>query len=1223
MTESTWERAKKLFEQTRQMQPTQRRDFLDEQCAEEPGLRVEVEQLLEAHDAAGSFLGSDGETVSMGGDAEKPGTVIGRYKLLQQIGEGGFGMVYMAEQERPVRRKVALKIIKLGMDTKQVIARFEAERQALALMDHPNIARVLDAGSTETGRPYFVMELVRGVPITEYCDGNSLSTKDRLRLFQRVCGAVQHAHQKGIIHRDIKPSNVMVTLHDGTPVPKVIDFGIAKATNQRLTEKTLFTEYRQFIGTPQYMSPEQAEMSGLDVDTRADIYSLGVLLYELLTGTTPFDPERLRSMALSEIHRLIKEEDPHKPSTRVSTLGADATTTAKHRRTDARTLRRTLAGDLDWIVMKALEKDRTRRYDTANALLLDIERHLKSEPVAAGPPGTSYRIRKFLRRNRAAVGVAGAVAAAILTGLGLATYGFLEAQRERRVATQAREAAESVNAFFADMLAAVSPAQLHLLSAFHVADLPPDKGARFSHDVSVVEMLKRSADRMEQAFVEQPLQEARVREILGSTLLGLDENETAAEQFRQALAIREETQGPYHQDTFRSRVQLGTALPKIMGVDAEAVLREVIRDIERERGPEDPLAMHASVQLAQILVAKGNTTAADSILGLGLERQERVLGPDHRDTLTTLAAWAGAYCMRSDGPNALKMASRAYDRAVATYSPDDAIMMQLQGSLAAAYTFLGRRLEARAVSQPLFEKSRRIYGDDHDATRGAAFVVARSFGLPGEEEEVIRHYLFAIYGAGGLENGVRTGHGWFANRDVCRELAYVGRYGEALDVIREEVGRFESVLHLPDPVKEDEPSAADWQRRARQGLRDLLQPYLGVLALTGRWAERESVLRKELDMLRHVAESDDATTSDLNAYAYALAAGDPGLREPQRAVALAERAVARADSSGDLALPLIRDTLARAHFVNGDAETAFETEIRALRDHLVSGRDRGLGWNAASTVAYALKSGRADRADTAIVTAMDIAAQLHPDDPGARAESLEDIGQHLMEFGFFELAEQPLREAVRVAGDDPRWAISARAVLARQQGFTGDREEASRLADEALTRYRRDWVTGPIEWTLGLGRDGTDAGERSWTGYTLKYNLVTAFLAAGRVEEADSFHYQALCVRGSDDLSCTPSLLSLQGRTVEAEQAWSRHVARRWTLRDDQDNPMVLAAYEAGYGRCLMQLDRWEDAEIQLQRALGRVEDWAGTASRRHERIAARLAACERRELDAWWPGGW
>jgi serine/threonine protein kinase len=883
MTESTWERAKKLFEQTRQMQPTQRRDFLDEQCAEEPGLRVEVEQLLEAHDAAGSFLGSDGETVSMGGDAEKPGTVIGRYKLLQQIGEGGFGMVYMAEQERPVRRKVALKIIKLGMDTKQVIARFEAERQALALMDHPNIARVLDAGSTETGRPYFVMELVRGVPITEYCDGNSLSTKDRLRLFQRVCGAVQHAHQKGIIHRDIKPSNVMVTLHDGTPVPKVIDFGIAKATNQRLTEKTLFTEYRQFIGTPQYMSPEQAEMSGLDVDTRADIYSLGVLLYELLTGTTPFDPERLRSMALSEIHRLIKEEDPHKPSTRVSTLGADATTTAKHRRTDARTLRRTLAGDLDWIVMKALEKDRTRRYDTANALLLDIERHLKSEPVAAGPPGTSYRIRKFLRRNRAAVGVAGAVAAAILTGLGLATYGFLEAQRERRVATQAREAAESVNAFFADMLAAVSPAQLHLLSAFHVADLPPDKGARFSHDVSVVEMLKRSADRMEQAFVEQPLQEARVREILGSTLLGLDENETAAEQFRQALAIREETQGPYHQDTFRSRVQLGTALPKIMGVDAEAVLREVIRDIERERGPEDPLAMHASVQLAQILVAKGNTTAADSILGLGLERQERVLGPDHRDTLTTLAAWAGAYCMRSDGPNALKMASRAYDRAVATYSPDDAIMMQLQGSLAAAYTFLGRHLEARAVSQPLFEKSRRIYGDDHDATRGAAFVVARSFGLPGEEEEVIRHYLFAIYGAGGLENGVRTGHGWFANRDVCRELAYVGRYGEALDVIREEVGRFESVLHLPDPVKEDEPSAADWQRRARQGLRDLLQPYLGVLALTGRWAERESVLRKELDMLRHVAESDDATTSDLNAYAYALAAGDPGTgRRPGR-----------------------------------------------------------------------------------------------------------------------------------------------------------------------------------------------------------------------------------------------------------------------------------------------------------------------------------------------------
>jgi serine/threonine protein kinase len=318
---------------------------------------------------------------------EQPGEQIGRYKLLQLVGEGGFGSVYMAEQKEPVRRRVALKIIKLGMDTKQVIARFEAERQALAMMDHPHIARVFDAGATDTGRPYFVMELVKGVPITEYCDTENLTTKQRLELFTSVCNAVQHAHQKGIIHRDLKPSNVMVTLHDGKPVPKVIDFGIAKATNRELTDKTLFTEHRQFIGTPEYMSPEQAEMSGLDIDTRSDIYSLGVLLYELLTGVTPFDGKRLRSAALNEIQRIIREEQPSKPSTRLSELshvssagaadeadrsGSSVHDIARHRRTDPGALSRLLRGDLDWIIMKALEKDRSRRYETANGFAMDI-----------------------------------------------------------------------------------------------------------------------------------------------------------------------------------------------------------------------------------------------------------------------------------------------------------------------------------------------------------------------------------------------------------------------------------------------------------------------------------------------------------------------------------------------------------------------------------------------------------------------------------------------------------------------------------------------------------------------------------------------------------------------------------------------------------------------------------------------------------------------------------
>src|SRR6476660_1593765 len=321
---------------------------------------------------------------------EKPGDRIGHYKLLQKIGEGGCGLVYMAQQEEPVRRQVALKIIKLGMDTRNVIARFEAERQALALMDHSNIARVFDAGATGSGRPYFVMELVRGIPITAYCDQNNLPVHERLELFVQVCHAVQHAHQKGIIHRDLKPSNVLVTLNDGRAEPKVIDFGVAKATGQQLTEKTLFTAFAQMVGTPLYMSPEQAEMTSIDIDTRSDIYSLGVLLYELLTGTTPFDQQRMRGAAFDEIRRIIREEEPPKPSTRISTLGESRTATAAHRQVDSHRLGRLIEGDLDWIVMKALEKNRTRRYDTAGNFAADVLRHLSDQPVEACPPSTTY-----------------------------------------------------------------------------------------------------------------------------------------------------------------------------------------------------------------------------------------------------------------------------------------------------------------------------------------------------------------------------------------------------------------------------------------------------------------------------------------------------------------------------------------------------------------------------------------------------------------------------------------------------------------------------------------------------------------------------------------------------------------------------------------------------------------------------------------------------------------
>ena len=422
-------RIKPIFSEALSKQGPDRHKYLHEACGQDTELRAQVEALLKSHEGASDFLETPPFTGPVPSDdscpTEGPGTVIGRYKLLEKIGEGGMAVVYMAEQEQPIRRKVALKIIKLGMDTKQVIARFEAERQALALMDHPNIAKVLDAGATDTGRPYFVMELVKGHSITEYCDRNQLSTRDRLGLFVQVCQAVQHAHENGIIHRDLKPSNIMVTLQDGRPMPKVIDFGIAKATSRRLTEKTLFTRYAQIIGTPAYMSPEQAEFSESEVDLRTDVYSLGILLYELLTGATPFAEEQLRRAGYLEMQRIICEQVLVKPSTKLRSMEGTLADIAEYRQVTPDGLRKLIRGDLDWIVMKALEKDRKRRYDEAHELALDIEHHLHNEPVSAGPPSAGYRLHKFVRRNRVAVVTVTLIIGATLMGATAVKLGFL------------------------------------------------------------------------------------------------------------------------------------------------------------------------------------------------------------------------------------------------------------------------------------------------------------------------------------------------------------------------------------------------------------------------------------------------------------------------------------------------------------------------------------------------------------------------------------------------------------------------------------------------------------------------------------------------------------------------------------------------------------------------------------------------------------------------------
>jgi serine/threonine protein kinase len=438
----------------------QRRTFLEQSCAGDEALRAAVDRLLAAHAATEDFFGASSHALTLTTEDfqaaaderifeesvaadERLGSRVGRYKLLQRLGEGGCGVVYMAEQAEPVRRLIALKIIKLGMDTKSVIARFEAERQALAMMDHPNIARVLDAGATGAGRPYFAMELVRGPKLTDFCDQNHLDTRQRLDLFINVCHAIQHAHQKGVIHRDIKPSNILVTLHDGVPVPKVIDFGIAKAIEGRLTENTLFTAYDQVIGTPAYMSPEQAEFSGLDVDTRSDIYSLGILLYELLTGRTPFDSKALAQSGVEGMRRILREEEPQRPSTILTTLhGTELRATAALHREAPPRLISLLRGDLDWIVMKALEKDRTRRYETANGLLADVRRYLNNEPVTARPPSSLYRLQKLVRRNKVAFTAGTAVLLSLVIGLGASTWLFLRERHARQEQSRLKEIAD-------------------------------------------------------------------------------------------------------------------------------------------------------------------------------------------------------------------------------------------------------------------------------------------------------------------------------------------------------------------------------------------------------------------------------------------------------------------------------------------------------------------------------------------------------------------------------------------------------------------------------------------------------------------------------------------------------------------------------------------------------------------------------------------------------------
>ena len=603
---------------------------LDEQRFEEIAVHVETcEQCAAALEKTGAFpqlLADNDRTEFHQPISEEPGSVVGPYKLLQQLGEGGMGVVYMAEQEKPVRRMVALKIIKPGMDSSQVIARFEAERQAVAMMNHHNIAKVLDAGTTDTGRPYFAMELVKGVPITDYCDKNKLTPRERLELFIPVCQAIQHAHQKGIIHRDIKPSNVLLTLYDGKPVPKVIDFGIAKATEQKLTERTMFTGIGQILGTLEYMSPEQAEMNQLDIDTRSDVYSLGVMLYELLTGSTPITKEELRNVGLGEMLRTIRETEPPKPSTRLSDSGEALPSISAVRKTDPGKLSKLLRGDLDWIVMKALEKDRTRRYETANGLAADVRRFLDDDAVSACPPSASYRFRKFARRNKATLvtgaTIAGILIAATIASTWLAVWAMRAEKESTENATKAIAAAKSEKDAKEKAQENENIATREAVKSREVATFLKDmlKGVgpsvALGRDTKMLtEILNKTAERIDVELVDQPDVQSDIRQTLADVYRELEMPKEAEQMLRNALRSSEMNVGNEHVGNTVILDKLATLLNGMDRVpEAEQLVRRSIGIKETALTSTDPKLSDSYAVLASILSGSNRVNNAETLL---------------------------------------------------------------------------------------------------------------------------------------------------------------------------------------------------------------------------------------------------------------------------------------------------------------------------------------------------------------------------------------------------------------------------------------------------------------------------------------------------------------------------------------------------------------------------------------------------------------------------------
>ena len=835
-----------LFSQALALTPGERPAFLARACGDDVALRRQIEALLRAIEGAGTFLDQPstlGPEYAAGrrDTTDLCGSWIGAYRLIEKIGEGGAGVVYEAEQEEPVRRRVALKLLKPGMDTAAAIARFAAERQTIALMEHPNIARVFDAGSTAQGRLYFAMELVRGIRITEYCEQSRLPVAARLDLFIAVCHAVQHAHQKGIIHRDLKPTNILVTLHDGLPVPKVIDFGIAKAVEGRLADRTALTEFEQVIGTPAYMSPEQANAG--DLDTRSDIYSLGVVLYELLTGRTPFDAKELLRVGLNAARSAINEREVARPSERLRTTeAAELATIAERRGVEPPQLVHAIRGDLDWIVLKALAKDRQRRYPTANELAADVERHRRDEPVLARPPSAAYQAIKFTHRHRTAVAAAALVVVALLTGLALAIAGYRRAETARRAAVSAREEAVAVTGFFTRMLSYADPWLA-------------------GPDVSVKSVLDRAASTLSEDFKDRPAAELRIHDTIAEAYAGLGQYDLTAQHSARAAMLARTVYGPDAVETLQLEASEASGLV-LMGrlVEAEAELRRALAVLGRKLGPNaleigrvnrelalclgeqgrfdeavetelqvlanfnenlpanDWDIVHGKDELGRMLSQLGQCARAREVFWEALATKGEIQDEQTRAQVLHSAAVneraMGAYV------RAETLARRSYEMAKRLFGNDYLETQLSRLVLGDVLAHQGRIPEALAEVEPSATAIRRLLGDGSPQTLRLCSRLPLALGLGGHPDEAIRQARVAYEWF-----RRQTGNGAAAAADLAIVLTNAGRAVEAEQLSRETLA-----------------DLAGLRWRNEYVLSDIHRALAGALAAQNKTAEAEAVL---------------------------------------------------------------------------------------------------------------------------------------------------------------------------------------------------------------------------------------------------------------------------------------------------------------------------------------------------------------------------------------------